>query len=309
MSFLLGDNKAHWRKAAMIAMSSKPIEAIEIYPKIFVYKNMYKDISFIYKTLQESNGEEGLFSPWTKWSHFGQYISPTFKNFDMILGLEAVEKIETKTEKEKIHKEILIELLTNFHIVTEDYALKNNVDFDKNRIVEGVKDSGGNPIREWNISGPSIARYHENIEDPLSMTYHTDYIREPIVSPGHKFAITALTYFNDDYLGGEIDFIANGEAYMYKPEAGDVVVFPSGHPELLMSENSIYLHGVMPSYKKSKYLARMYWTKYSVGDPEWFENEEKFGKEKWEEMQKDIMQKFREENPNKNNTDKERRIK
>jgi hypothetical protein len=76
-----------------------------------------------------------------------------------------------------------------------------------------------------------------------------------------------------------------------------------------MSEKYIYLHGVMPAKHKSKYLSRMYWTKYSVGDSEWFENEEKFGKEKWQEMQKDIMQKFRDENPNKSSADKERRIK
>ena len=193
-------------------------------------------------------------------------------------------------------------------IATKDYIAKNSVDFDENSIIPDIKDQNGNPIKEWEYTGPSIARYRIDIEDPLAMTYHTDYIREPIVTPGHKFAITALTYFNDDYEGGEIDFIANGDAYMYKPEAGDLLVFPSGHPDFLMSENSIYLHGVMPVNHNSKYLSRMYWTKYSAGAPEWFENEEKFGKEKWQEMQQEIMQKFRDENPNRNNADKERRI-
>ncbi|NDB60062.1 hypothetical protein EB001_16675 [bacterium] len=65
----------------------------------------------------------------------------------------------------------------------------------------------------------------------------------------------------------------------------------------------------MPARNNAKYLSRMYWTKYSVGDPEWFENEEKFGKEKWYDMQHEIMQKFREDNPNKFSTEKERRIK
>lgn len=293
----------------MIAMVSETLNPIEIYPKIFVYKNFYKDIDLIYKNLKESDGVDGLLNPWTKWSHFGEYISPTFKGFSNMLPPEEIKKIETKTEKEKAHKDILLQLFVNFHKVTEDYASKNNVDFDKNRIVPNIKDKNGNPIKEWQISGPSIARYHENVEDDIAMTYHTDYIREPIISPGHKFAITALTYFNDDYEGGEIDFIANGEAYMYKPEAGDIVVFPSGHPELLMSENSIYLHGVMPSYKKSKYLARMYWMKYSLGSPDWFENEEKYGKEKWEEMQPGILEMFRIANPNKWSAEKERRIK
>jgi hypothetical protein len=65
----------------------------------------------------------------------------------------------------------------------------------------------------------------------------------------------------------------------------------------------------MPAINNSKYLSRMYWTKYSPGDPEWFKNEEKFGKEKWQKMQEQIMEQFRNENPNRNNTDKERRIK
>jgi hypothetical protein len=288
---------------------TESLNAVEIYPKIFVYKGLFKDINHTYSLLKESEGQEdGLFSPWTSWSHFGEYINPIFKNHNDNLKIEHVQTIKTSTEKQEEHKQVLLEILNNFMIATKDYIAKNNVDFDEDRLVPGIKDQRGNDVKEWVYTGPSIARYKVDIEDPLAMTYHTDYIREPIVSPGHKFAITALTYFNDDYHGGEIDFIANGEAYMYKPEAGDLLVFPSGHPEFLMSEKSIYLHGVMPAEHNSKYLSRMYWTKYSTGSPEWLENEERLGKEKWQEEWKDIMQKFRDENPNRNNADKERRI-
>jgi hypothetical protein len=289
---------------------TEPLNVIEVYPKIFVYKGLFKDINKTYSLLKESQGEEdGLFSPWSPWSRFGEYINPIFRTYHDNLKIDHVEKVATSTEKQEEHKQVLLEILNNFMIATKDYIAKNNVDFDENRLIPDIKDERGNDVKEWEYTGPSIARYKIDIEDPLAMTYHTDYIREPIVSPGHKFAITALTYFNDDYEGGEIDFIANGEAYMYKPEAGDLLVFPSGHPEFLMSEESIYLHGVMPVNHNSKYLSRMYWTKYSVGAPEWFENEEKFGKEKWQEMQQEIMQKFRDDNPNRNNADKERRIK
>jgi len=289
---------------------TESINVVEIYPKIFVYKGLFKDINHTYALLKESEGkEDGLFSPWTSWSHFGEYINPIFINHNDNLKIEHAEKVEVSTEKQEEHKQVLLEILNNFMIATKDYITKNNVDFDENKIVPDAKDQNENPIKEWEYTGPSIARYRTDIEDPVAMTYHTDYIREPMVSPGHKFAITALTYFNDDYEGGEIDFIANGEAYMYKPEAGDVLVFPSGHPEFLMSEKSIYLHGVMPAEHNSKYLSRMYWTKYSTGSPEWLENEKRLGKEKWQEEWKDIMQKFRDENPNRHNADKERRIK
>ena len=39
-----------------------PLDVVEIYPKIFVYKNLYKDINFTYKLLEDSDGQDGLFS-------------------------------------------------------------------------------------------------------------------------------------------------------------------------------------------------------------------------------------------------------
>jgi hypothetical protein len=96
---------------------------------------------------------------------------------------------------------------------------------------------------------------------------------------------------------------------MYKPEAGDYLIFPSGHPDILTKEGQVYLHGVMPAKGEKKYISRMYWMKYEVGEDKWFEKEAEFGKDVWEKMQPDIMQKFRDANPNKINADKEKRIK
>ena len=287
-------------------MTDKNFIVEEIYPKIFVYKNLFKDIDATYSQLKESNGEEdGLLSPWTKWSHFGEYLNPTFVNHPHRLSVDYLEKMETKGNKQEAQRLAILELFKNFHLVTQDYALRNGVDLDKTKT---VLSNDGEIKEEWQMTGPSIARYRTDISDPIAMTYHSDYIREPIISPGYKFAITALAYFNDDYEGGEIDFIANGEAYKYKPEAGDFLVFPSGHPEILRNGDNVYLHGVMPATGASKYLSRMYWMKYSVGDPKWFEKEKEFGKDVWASMQPDIMQKFRDDNPNKSSAENERRI-
>jgi hypothetical protein len=283
------------------------LEPIEIYPKIFVYKNLFKDIANTYSQLKNSSGEEeGLFSPWSQWSAFGEYLNPTFVDHPHRLSVEYIEKIQTTTEKQESQRLAILELFKSFHLVTEDYAKRNGVDLDKEKTVLA---NDGTTMQEWQMTGPSIARYRTDINDPIAMTYHSDYIREPIISPGYKFAITALAYFNDNYEGGEIDFIANGEAYKYKPEAGDFLVFPSGHPEILRDGDNVYLHGVMPPIGANKYLSRMYWMKYSIGDPEWFKKEKEFGKDVWAEMQPDIMQKFNYDNPNKSNADKERRIK
>jgi len=288
-------------------MTEKILEYVEIYPKIFVYKNLFKDINKTCDLLKEANEQtEGILSPWTQWSHFGEYLNPIFKNMSHSLSISQIRNIKTKNQKQEEQKLAILELYENFYLSTQDYILKNNVEFDINKtIINKV----GTEVNEWKITGPSIAKYKTTIEDPIAMTYHSDYIREPIVSPGYKFAITALAYFNDDYSGGEIDFIVNGEAYMYKPEAGDFLIFPSGHPDILTKDNSVYLHGVMPAKGTNKILSRMYWTKYSVGDDLWFKKEKEFGKEVWESMQPDIMQKFRDENPNKFSAENERRIK
>lgn len=288
----------------MIAMSSKSLDSVELYPKIIVYKNLFKDIAKTTKLLEEES-EDGLFSPWTKWSHFGEYLNPLFKNFQYQLLISMIKEIKTTNLKQEEQKNAILELYENFYIATKDYANRFDVKVDDQKI---IKTHEGEDIKEWIINGPSIARYRTDISDPLAMTYHSDYIREPITSPGYKYVITALTYFNDDYKGGEIDFIVDGKAYMYKPNAGDVLVFPSGHPDLLMSENSIYLHGVMPSYGIKKYLSRMYWMKYSVGDSEWFKKEKQFGKDVWHEMQEKIMEEFRHAHPNKHSAEKEKRI-
>jgi hypothetical protein len=288
-------------------MIDKKLSPIEIYPKIFVYKNLFKDISSTYSELSNSvGGEDGLFSPWTTWSEFGEYLNPTFINQPPSLTIDYLKEIKTETEKQENQRLAILELFELFYAVTEDYALKNSVDLNKDSY---VLTKNGDITQEWRMTGPSLARYRTDIQDPLAMTYHSDYIREPILSPGYKFTITALAYFNDNYEGGEIDFIVDGEAYMYKPEAGDFLVFPSGNPEILTKNGSVYIHGVMPATGESKYLSRMYWMKYYPGDDEWFEKEAEFGKDIWKDMQSDILKKFRKDNPNRISADKERRIK
>ena len=286
-------------------MTEKPLEHIELYPKIFVYKNLFKDILKTLEILKDES-ENAIFSPWTQWSHFGEYMNPLFKNYPHTMSIEKIRNIKTNTEKEEAQKNAVLEVFENFHLATQDYISKNGIDFDKDK---KIVDHEEKSFDLWTTNGPSIARYRVDKNEPLAMTYHSDYIREPIISPGYKFAITALVYFNDDYEGGEIDFIVDGEAYMYKPDAGDLLIFPSGHPEILTKEGQVYLHGVMTVTKEKKYICRMYWMKYDLGSDEWFEKEAEFGKDVWKEMQPDIMQKFGYDNPNKSNADKERRIK
>lgn len=63
---------------------------------------------------------------------------------------------------------------------------------------------------------------------------------------GHSYVCTVSTvgYFNDDYEGGELEFSKLG--FKIKPQAGDVVVFPSTY---------IYMHASLPVTAGTKYSA------------------------------------------------------
>jgi len=278
-------------------MNDKHLEAIEIYPNILVYKNMFKDVSKSYKVLTDSftETEDRLFSPWTQWSIFGDYLNPIIPNFSMSDKYGNLKTIETATQIQEDQKNFGIEMMENFHLVTEDYIKRYNIDINLN---ETSIDENGNTVPIWRWTGGTIGKYHiSTTDEQVGMRYHSDYQREQGSAPGYKFVITCTIYFNDDYEGGEIDFAMGDKLVKYKPEAGDLLVFPSGHPDYLTEDGMPYLHGVMPSYNKNKILSRMYWQKYQKGTDEWYAKEKEFGKEVWASMQPELEEKFRQEHP------------
>ena len=278
-------------------MSEITLQPIEIYPNILVYKNLFKDISKSYKVLTDSltETEDRFFNPWTQWSIFGDYLNPISPSFSMSEKYGNLKDADAATQVQKDEKDFCIEMMENFHLVTEDYIKRYNIDIDLNAT---SIDELGRTIPTWRWTGGTIGKYHISTDDaPVGMRYHSDYIREQGEAPGYKFVVTCTIYFNDDYEGGEVDFAMGDKLVKYKPEAGDLLVFPSGHPDYLTEEGKPYLHGVMPSYNKNKFLSRMYWQKYQRGTDAWYEKEAEFGKETWAAMQPELEQKFRELHP------------
>jgi len=278
-------------------MNKLNLEAIEIYPNILVYKNMFKDISKSYKVLIDSliESDDRLFSPWTQWSIFGDYLNPIIPGFSMSDKFGNLNSIQTSTEVEENQKNFALEMMENFHLVTEDYITRYNINIDLNQT---SLDESGNSVPTWRWTGGTIGKYHISSEDEkIGMRYHSDYIREQGYAPGYKFVVTCTTYFNDNYEGGEVDFVMGDKLVKYKPEAGDLLVFPSGHPDYLTEDGMPYLHAVMPSYNNNKFLSRMYWQKYQKGTDEWYEKETEFGKEVWASMQPQLEKEFRDKHP------------
>lgn len=68
---------------------------------------------------------------------------------------------------------------------------------------------------------------------------------------GYEFLeYSTVIYLNDDYEGGEIYFPKL--SYIYKPKAGDIVLFPCSTDE--------YLHGVQPVRGSNRYTIAMWHT-------------------------------------------------
>jgi len=71
------------------------------------------------------------------------------------------------------------------------------------------------------------------------LTWHSDH-GEP-----HPCQVSFVYYFNDDYVGGEVEF-RDHIGTPYKPAAGDLLIFPSS-PD--------YIHRVLPIESNIKYCA------------------------------------------------------
>lgn len=250
----------------------------EFYPKVLVYKNLFKDLDHTLAVLKRSEEEkeqdiskrDSMLGPWHDWYIFGLELD----EFQM---QKAHESDQTKEELA-----VLNEIIENFYIATGHYFEMHNVNAGDN----------------WFRMGPSICKYYTQTDNGpivtaapnagLAMHYHSDFQIENKDEPGHKFAITCCMYLNDDYKGGEVDFMIGDNMKLYTPKAGDIMVFPAGNPELeLDSDGELYYHGVKKITESTKYFIRCNWVYYSDGSKEWQENEEKYGAPLWAEMEKE----------------------
>ncbi len=148
------------------------------------------------------------------------------------------------------------------------------------------KESNDILLDNWVEDGWNVAKYIPNLKDhaDYAMMYHTDFQTEFAYEPGLKFGITAVFYLNDNYAGGEIIFKIvdkdnpgiTKKDYIYKPEEGDILVFPSTPP---------YYHGVKAVTEGNKYIIRNYWRYDYPGHPLWIKLQEKYGEDIWRDLE------------------------
>jgi hypothetical protein len=254
----------------------------EIYPKIFVYSNIFKDLDSLLGTIIESeiNPEGSMINPWETWYTF---------------GLEADNFIRNAEPTPRVIKEreVLGEIDRVLFEVADDYFKKHNVTYTFDTFVDPID---GKTKNKWQKMGPSICKYNANsgVTEDLAMHYHTDYQIEKKDARGYNFSVTVTMYLNDDYEGGGIDFYINDKLFYYKPKAGDVIVFPAGDPGFLTEGDELYHHGVRKVVGAPKYFIRNNLLRFNEGTEEWSKNQQLYGEEIWAQMERERWKKDRE---------------
>lgn len=143
--------------------------------------------------------------------------------------------------------------------------------------VEGIESDDGKFV----FSVIEVLKHNISPEKEFAINFHTDSHEHRIESPRQQQIITFTFYLNDDYEGGEVQFIdeINQKLITYKPKAGDITVFPAGPP---------YWHSAV-SVKNgtNKYFFRLFMLWNHPGTKEWWEGFYKHGKEEWEKIVND----------------------
>lgn len=155
-------------------------------------------------------------------------------------------------------------------------------DIPKWDIFEGENDKLDNMC----LSSFEILQHKINKEEPYAIGVHTDWHEQRFDEPGPKQILTYTIYINDDYEGGEIDFVdeENGDLIVYKPRRGDVTVFPSGRP---------YWHGARAvTDGPNKVFVRTFGLYRSPGTKEWNDGLKNHGLALWLKMTNEKVKEF-----------------
>jgi signal peptidase I len=240
---------------------NKDFTHFEIYPLVSVYRGLLPEVSDLYRIVKESEKDAGgryYLRKWDQWSVFGTYSQQKHHaNEERELGIRYDEE-----------KKLADSTYEAYNIAIDDYVKRNEISLPEDARLLTSSFSKYNADTDLNGNG-------------LSMNYHTDFVMSEADMPGPKFLLTCTTYLNDDYDGGEIEFYIDGqseEIYSHKPQAGDIVVFPSRAP---------YYHGVGLVKGNDKFFIRNFIQYTFDGTQEWLDNQKRYGAYRWAAMEKE----------------------
>lgn len=130
-----------------------------------------------------------------------------------------------------------------------------------------------------------ILKHDIKPNDKFALTFHTDTHENRLGAPQWKQTITFTLYLNDNYEGGELQFINEKENKLitYKQKYGDVILFPSGSP---------YWHSALAvTGGENKYFTRIFGVWNHPGTEEWHNNVKEYGEEEWNKINNERIRK------------------
>lgn len=267
---------------------------IQIMPQVTVYQNIFSDseLNFLLKEIYESQidmskedstdpnmssyfdyhgpkpeykQDGSLIYSWKPWYTYGSKSIWSFPNEDR------------NNHNQSMGYKIIHNAILKVH---EDYLndWKENGDWTYN-----IKnwDLDTNDPECMTISELEILQHRINNETDYTIHVHIDWHEQRKDEPGPKQILTYTIYLNDEYDGGEIDFVdeKNLSVMVYKPKKGDITVFPAGRP---------YWHGARAvKSKPNKIFIRTFALHRSRGSEEWNEGIRNYGVVRWLEMKKE----------------------
>lgn len=262
-------------------------------PLARVYKNLLPNVDKLLEVLKlsEQNPEKyEYFKDWQTWNDLGAMVPAGLPGVTLEDCYDNGQEYFNNYKKTE-ESELLFDVYRAYFLSLNHY------------IQDKPKISKINTFPD----GPCFYKYDHNLPAPtpntpeFNMNYHTDFAFSLKDNPGKKAITTTTMYLNDDYLGGEMVFnlearlsrpyykraeqFGSDEAYLqgrivYAPEAGDIVVFPSGNPDFL-SEDGYYFHCVNRVTQGDKYFLSIFNSYLFDGSEYWQEGVEEYGEELW----------------------------
>ena len=266
-------------------------------PLARVYRGLLPNVKKIHDLLKDSetNPEKyNKFNDWFQWNDLGSQVIAGLEGFDRLHAYDLdLFFAENEMTEEKY---LLAEIYRAYYITLDHYMQDKNIPTD----LETFPD------------GPAFYKYDHLFPAPtpntpeFNMNYHTDFAFSLKDNPGKKSITTSTMYLNDDYFGGEVVFnieprlsrpyykrseqFSDNEPYYsgrisYRPEAGDIMVFPAGNPDYL-AEEGFYFHCVNRVTGGDKYFLSIFNSYEYQGSEEWQEGIEEYGKDLWMWLEK-----------------------
>jgi hypothetical protein len=218
----------------------------EISPYIIVYKNAIdkpEDLVDLFEQTIKNDNLNYMFA----WEKFGEPKTVYPKGFRTNINFHPINNFNE--EINVLEKKWVEKLFSIRQNIFDDYILSYK---DKDIWPEDILNAKNN-VKNFS-HGMSVVKHDipeegEDLRNSYLLGFHLDSIFNP-PEFGREHIITMMMYLNDDYLEGEISFLVidnDKKIISYKPQAGDIVIFPSFYP---------FYHSVNKPLVKERYAIR-----------------------------------------------------